>query len=58
MSQNPSGLKPLGRAVLIKHYEAKKKSLIELPPSVLQQQILIELIAVNAVKLPKYNLIN
>lgn len=40
---NTSGLKPLGRAVLVEHYEPeRKKSLIELPQSVHERAITLE----------------
>lgn len=41
--QNESGLAPLGRAVLIVHYEPEKKdSLIELPDMVKDRTLLVE----------------
>lgn len=41
--RNPSGLKPKGRAVLVKPYEVQKStSLIQLPPSVQARQQMIE----------------
>ena len=41
--ENNSGLAPLGRAVLVKHYESEKKtSLIELPDNVKERTLLVE----------------
>jgi co-chaperonin GroES (HSP10) len=40
--KNESGLKPLGRAVLVKHYEPPKTGLIELPESVKQSMAQVE----------------
>jgi len=42
--QNTSGLKPLGKAVLVKPYEepAKKKSLIAIPDVVKERSLLLE----------------
>lgn len=41
--KNESGLKPLGRAVLVKHYQPERKaSLIELPESVKQSMAQVE----------------
>jgi co-chaperonin GroES (HSP10) len=40
---NPSGLKPLGRAVLIEHYEEESKaSLIEIPDIVKERTLMVE----------------
>lgn len=40
---NESGLSPLGRAVLVEHYEPEKKnSLIELPDMVKDRTLLVE----------------
>lgn len=40
---NSSGLKPLGRAVLVEHYEPERKSsLIELPDMVKDRTLLVE----------------
>ena len=44
--QNKSGLKPLGRAVLVKPYEPPKKGLIELPESVQERHIMLEVRAI------------
>jgi len=41
--QNESGLAPLGRAVLVKHYEPEKKdSLIEIPDFVQDRTLMVE----------------
>lgn len=41
--ENTSGLKPLGRAVLVKHYEEEKKeSLIEIPDIVKDRTLMVE----------------
>jgi len=41
--KNESGLQPLGRAVLVEHYEPEKKgSLIELPDMVKDRTLLVE----------------
>lgn len=41
--ENRSGLKPLGRAVLVEHYEPEKKaSLIELPDMVKDRTLMVE----------------
>lgn len=41
--ENTSGLKPLGRAVLVEHYEPeRKKGLIELPNSVHERTLMVE----------------
>jgi co-chaperonin GroES (HSP10) len=41
--ENKSGLKPLGRAVLVQHYDpAKKKSVIVMPDSVADRTLLVE----------------
>jgi co-chaperonin GroES (HSP10) len=41
--ENQSGLKPLGRAVLVMHYEPEKnKSLIVMPDSVVDRTLLVE----------------
>lgn len=41
--ENKSGLKPLGRAVLVRHYEPeRKKSLIVMPDSVQDRTLLVE----------------
>ena len=41
--ENNSGLKPLGRAVLVEHYEPEKKaSLIELPDFVHDRTMMVE----------------
>lgn len=43
MTVNTSGLKPLGRAVLVEHYEPERKdSLIELPEMVRDRTSLVE----------------
>jgi co-chaperonin GroES (HSP10) len=44
LTQNDSGLKPLGKAVLVKPYveEVKKKSLIALPEPVKERALLLE----------------
>lgn len=43
MVENTSGLKPLGRAVLVEHYEPEKaKSLIELPDIVQDRTLMVE----------------
>lgn len=43
MMENKSGLKPLGRAVLVKPYEPEiKKSLIELPETVRERTTMVE----------------
>lgn len=40
---NKSGLKPLGRAVLLKHYEPeRKKGMIVIPESVQDRQLMLE----------------
>jgi co-chaperonin GroES (HSP10) len=44
--QNPSGLKPLGRAVLVKPYEPPKRGMIELPESVQERHIMLEVRAI------------
>lgn len=45
--ENKSGLKPLGRAVLVKHYEPERKhSLIELPDMVKDRTLMVEMRAV------------
>lgn len=44
---NPSGLRPLGRAVLIRPYEAQKKSSsIVLPDAVRSRELMVETLAV------------
>jgi len=41
--KNTSGLKPLGRAVLVEHYEPEKKhSLIEIPDIVKDRTLMVE----------------
>ena len=41
--KNVSGLKPLGRAVLVEHYEPEKKdSLIFLPDTVAERSLMVE----------------
>lgn len=41
--ENKSGLEPLGRAVLVEHYEPEKKdSLIELPDTIKDRSLMVE----------------
>lgn len=41
--ENNSGLKPLGRAVLVEHYEPEKRgSLIEIPDIVKERTLMVE----------------
>lgn len=41
--ENTSGLKPLGRAVLVEHYEPEKRdSLIEIPDMVKERTLMVE----------------
>lgn len=45
--QNPSGLRPLGRAVLIRPYEVQKKaSSIVIPDAVRSKELMVETLAV------------